>query len=158
MRTQPFRTLGLALGTLTLACACDVQARQDTPSPPQEGRPGVGEKVGQALDRTARVVMRRARSARADVEAAYNRAKTEIANFGVEARITGRLQWDKHLQGSHVEIEVDEQGVATLRGRVPDAAAKAKAVALTRDTIGVREVVDELEVEAPPSDAGQPKS
>lgn len=156
MRTQPFRRLALALGATTLACACAVQAQQDNPDRPRQ-RPGIGAQVGEALDRTARVVMKRARGAQAEVEAAYNKAKAEIANFGVEARITGRLQWDKHLQGSQIEIEVDDKGVASLRGTVPDEAAKAKAMSLTRDTIGVREVVDELKVAGPPAGADQPK-
>ena len=39
-----------------------------------------------------------------------------------------------------------EPGTAILRGSVPDAAAKQRAVLLARDTVGVSQVVDELAV------------
>ncbi len=125
----------------------------------REQKEGTAEQIGEAIDHAARVASRRAKNLGANVEAALKRARSEIQNFGVEARITGRLTWDKELQGSHIELDVNDQGVAVLRGTVPTAAARLKAGGLTLDTIGVRRVVDELKVEnradeAPPS--GQP--
>jgi hypothetical protein len=54
------------------------------------------------------------------------------------------------LVGSTLELEVQDGGTAIMRGAVPDAAARERAVALARDTVGVTQVVDELTVLPPP--------
>jgi hypothetical protein len=54
------------------------------------------------------------------------------------------------LVGSALELEVRDDAVVFLRGTVPDAEAKKRAVVLARDTVGVNQVVDELAV-APPA-------
>jgi osmotically-inducible protein OsmY len=64
--------------------------------------------------------------------------------MGVEARVYGRLHWDKALYDAKIDLEARKDGVLTLRGTVPDAAARAKAVALARETVGVTEVIDQL--------------
>jgi osmotically-inducible protein OsmY len=70
--------------------------------------------------------------------------------MGVQARVYGRLHWDKALNQSDLNVKV-EQGVATLSGGVPTADARARAVNLAAETVGVTKVVDELTVA--PSDA-----
>ena len=70
----------------------------------------------------------------------------------VSARVYGRLHWDKALNGSKVDIEVTEGGHTTLTGVVADAKAKAKAVELTRDTVGVTQVVDQSDDHDRPRD------
>jgi len=52
-----------------------------------------------------------------------------------------------------LEIEVLAGGVAVLTGAVPGEEAKAKALALTAETVGVAEVVDQLTIIAPPRPA-----
>ncbi len=61
------------------------------------------------------------------------------------------MHWDKALNSSKVDIEVREGGHITLTGVVADAKAKAKAVELTRDTVGVTQVVDQLTITPPPT-------
>jgi osmotically-inducible protein OsmY len=69
--------------------------------------------------------------------------------MGIEARVFGRIHWDKELQGNTIELEVRNSSEAILRGSVPSAAARSKAVALARDTVGVTRVIDELSVSPP---------
>ena len=47
---------------------------------------------------------------------------------------------------SKVEIDVQKGGVAVLTGSVADAMARAKAVQLAQDTVGVTQVIDQLVV------------
>ena len=64
----------------------------------------------------------------------------------VIARVYSRLHWDKALVGSSLEVEVFADGTTVLRGAVADEATRKRASALTRDTVGVTRVVDELVV------------
>jgi len=66
----------------------------------------------------------------------------------VVSRVYSRLHWDKALTTSNLEIEVQAGGIAILTGIVPNQAAKAKALALTAETVGVIQVVDQLTVGA----------
>ena len=61
----------------------------------------------------------------------------------------GRLHWDKTLTTSTLDLDV-QGGIATLRGTVPDAKAKVKAVELAEDTVGVSKVIDQLTIQPAP--------
>jgi osmotically-inducible protein OsmY len=65
-------------------------------------------------------------------------------------RVYSRLHWDKALHSSSLTVRMEGTAVV-LRGTVPDAAAKAKAVTLAADTVGVNKVVDELTLTSPGS-------
>ena len=68
--------------------------------------------------------------------------------MGVVSRVYGRLHWDKSLHSSQFVVKA-EGGTVTIRGTVPDEAAKAKAISLTHDTFGVTHVIVQLRVVAP---------
>jgi len=133
---------GLTLG-LTLAAWTPVGMAQDAQPPTREG---VGKKVGERVDEVVKSIKRGARSASETLREQYARTQASIHSMGVEGRIYGRLHWDKALNGSKIDLSVDKDGVATLRGSVTDTTAKTKAVELTRDTVGVVRVKDELTV------------
>ena len=62
-------------------------------------------------------------------------------------RVKARLETDRRL--SVVPFTVSAEGEkVTLRGVVPDSAARKRAVSLAENTVGVGEVVDELAVPA----------
>jgi len=147
MRKTHWALAATLLGAVALAWAGAGRAEQ-----------GVGEKVGETLDDAGRVIKRGLQRSGETVREGFARTKVAVNNMGVETRIYGRLHWDKDLNGSLIELEVRNGGVAILRGAVPTAAAKAKAVMLTRDTVGVLQVVDQLSV-SPPSRVieGSPK-
>jgi hyperosmotically inducible protein len=63
----------------------------------------------------------------------------------VEDRVRARLETDKALEGVAFAVSA-EGGVVKLRGVVPDARARRRAVELAETTTGVEKVVDELAV------------
>lgn len=73
--------------------------------------------------------------------------------MGVHARVYSRLHWDKDLSDSRIELEVKD-GTAILRGPVKSLEAKAKALLLARDTIGIDRVDDHLTID--PSATAEP--
>lgn len=111
---------------------------------------GTAGKAGEALDGAGKAIKRGLQSAGQSVREGFAKTRTAVHNMGVESRVYGRLHWDVALYTSPLEVEVQAGGVTTLRGTVPDAAAKAKAVTLTKDTVGVVSVVDQLAVVPPP--------
>jgi hypothetical protein len=104
---------------------------------------GVAERAGQALDDVGRGVRR-------GFQTAFARTRVAVDNQEVISRVYSRLHWDKMLVGSNLELEVQDGGTTVIRGAVPDAAARERAVLLARDTVGVAQVVDELTVLPPP--------
>jgi hypothetical protein len=58
-------------------------------------------------------------------------------------RVKARLVTDRRLEGVPFTVTADG-GKVTLRGVVPDAAARKRAVSLAENTVGVAEVADEL--------------
>jgi len=107
---------------------------------------GVGEKVGGSLDEAGKAIKRGLQRSGEAVRESFARTKTSVQNMGIEARIFGRLHWDKDINASPIELEVRDASVAILKGSVPSAAVKSKAVALARDTVGVTQVIDQLSV------------
>ena len=78
-------------------------------------------------------------------------------------RVTQRIHWDKQLVSSTLQLVVQADGTVHLRGSVLDEAARARAVDLAENTVGVTRVVDELAVvkdvkviEAPPARVIEP--
>jgi osmotically-inducible protein OsmY len=73
-----------------------------------------------------------------------------------DARISTSLQAkyyaDDRVHGNRIDVDA-QNGVVTLRGTVPDDAAKEHAVRLARDVEGVTDVKDELQVRATESTA-----
>jgi hyperosmotically inducible protein len=111
----------------------------------------VGERVGGGLDTAGQAVKRGFQTAGQAVRGGVNNARASVANMEVVNRIYSRLHWDKALATSTLEVEVRAGGVVVLTGITPDKAAKAKALTLTADTIGVLQVVDQVSVVAPGS-------
>jgi hyperosmotically inducible protein len=107
---------------------------------------GTAEKVGEKIDGALKGVKRGAENLSDDLKGRFERARTSVNDMGLEARIYGRLHWDRALNAARLEVEVRQGGAATLRGVVADEAARIKAVALTKDTVGVAQVVDQLVV------------
>ena len=127
----------VALGCAILVAfgAYGVRAQQDT-----------GKKLGEKLDDAAAKVKRGVQDIAEDLRESFARTRTAVHNMGIQSRVYGRLHWDKALNGADLELSSAEEGAITLRGSVPDEAAKAKAVLLARETVGVTRVVDELTI------------
>jgi osmotically-inducible protein OsmY len=131
------RTSSILAGVVpAIALAAGISAAQ------QPARPTVGERVDNAVQN----IKQGAREVGQTVREQAIRAKTSIHDMSVSTRVHGRLHWDKALNGSKIDVVVREDGVTTISGVVPDTKARAKAVELTADTVGVAQVVDQLSV------------
>ena len=63
----------------------------------------------------------------------------------IKAKIYGQLMTDRALEGSDVDVDVDN-GVVTLKGHVRSAAGQTRAAAIAKGTAGVKSVTDNLTV------------
>jgi len=135
---------GAVLGAALAASTCVAQE-------PNKPATDVGKKV----DSTVESLKKRAAEASEAIREQYDRARAAVHNMGVSARVYGRLHWDKALNAYRIDVDVKQDGVATITGTVGDAAARLRAVDLTRETVGVVSVVDRLVV-APTTPAARP--
>jgi hypothetical protein len=142
----------VALAAVTGAVWAGARAEQ-APAPPRQG---TAERVGETIDDALKSVRREFRDLSGEAQDRLARARASAGAMGVEARLYGRLHWDKTLNAVNLGIEVDRDGRATLRGVVPDAAARARAVELAGSTVGVAAVTDRLTVATGPAPAAAP--
>jgi hyperosmotically inducible protein len=110
---------------------------------------GPGEKAGGKLDQAGRSIRKGLEQAGDTIREQFSRTRDSVHNMGVASRVYGRLHWDKLLTSSTLDLDVNN-GVATLRGSVPTAKARERAVELARETVGVTRVIDQLAVQPPP--------
>jgi osmotically-inducible protein OsmY len=107
---------------------------------PKGSTSGVGDKVDSAVQS----LKKGAREAGDAIREQYNKMRLSVHNMGVSGRVYGRLHWDKALTDAPIEVDVRQDGVATITGTVPNVKAKVKAIELTRETVGVTQVIDRL--------------
>jgi osmotically-inducible protein OsmY len=67
------------------------------------------------------------------------------AGNSLQSRVAARLRWDKSLEGSDIQIQVNEKTVE-LQGTVENLLQRRRAVDLAESTVGVAKVDDRLEV------------
>jgi hyperosmotically inducible protein len=115
--------------------------------------PGLGKRVGEKLDEAGAAIRRDVGKAGDAMREQFHKAKASINAMGIEARVYGRLRWDKALDGATIDVSAAKDGTITLTGTVADALAKAKAVRLAADTVGVTRVVDQLATTTPTTSA-----
>ncbi len=134
----------VAVSLLMLACGIGIgvgRSQQDQ---------GPAEKAGSKLDEAGRSIRRGLEDARDAIREQFAKVRGTVNNMDVASRVYGRLHWDKTLTTSTLDLEVQGGGVAVLRGAVPDAKAREKAVNLAAETVGVTKVVDQLVIQTPP--------
>jgi osmotically-inducible protein OsmY len=105
---------------------------------------GVAERLGQKIDEVGRGVKEGVREVSDSVRKRFEVVQADVQRMGVHPRVYARLHWDKNLHGSKIEVHMFRGGVVLLRGMVPDAEAKKRAVTLAAETVDVSEVIDEL--------------
>ena len=118
---------------------------QTTAQPPGTPVEGAGERVGSKVDRVTGAIKQGVRDTAESVRESFGKAKASVHAMNVQARVYGRIHWDKALTDEQdLNLEVARDGTVTLRGAVANANAKAHALMIARDTVGVTSVVDEL--------------
>jgi osmotically-inducible protein OsmY len=126
MRTALSISVGIAI---LLALVPELPAQEE----------GTAQKIRRRIDEGAGKLAEEIREAWADV-------RKRVDELGVQGRVYGRLRWDKALADEPVGVEVEEKDTVILTGRVPDERTRKKAVQLAGDTVGVREVIDRLQI------------
>jgi hyperosmotically inducible periplasmic protein len=105
---------------------------------------GTGAQLKEKAQEAVKAVKKGVNAAEEGIRQEYDRARAGIHSMGVASRVYGRLHWDKALHDSKIDLTVQNDGSVTLTGTVADSKAKAKAVELTVDTVGVVRVIDLL--------------
>ena len=136
MRALPSLAIAVLLTLQSLAAEPPATA----PVPPAQ--PGVGERVGETVDRGLTNLGQRIRKTWAD----FRRSVDELS---VQGRVYARIHWDKALAAAPIEVSVQNENVAVLSGTVPTEAARRTAVTLADGTVGVGRVVDHMTVGTP---------
>ncbi len=119
----------IALSLVTLALTVPAASAQE----------GVLSRTGRALDNAGRGI-------RNAVETEVDRGRADADDREVLGRVVRRLEWDKPMVGSTIQVQVQPGGIVYLRGSVRSAVHKQRAAALVESTVGVSSVVDELAV------------
>ncbi len=119
------------------------------PGPVGQGLQNAGQAVKRGLQNAGQAIDGGLQTAGNAIQGSFQKTRMSVHNMEVVSRVYSRLHWDKALTTATIELEVRAGGVAILSGVVPDEAAKARAIALTVETVGVVQVVDRLAV-APP--------
>jgi len=72
----------------------------------------------------------------------------EVSDTWITTKVKSSFAGDKKLKGSDIHVDTDHNGVVVLSGFVKNDVARAHALAVARDTKGVREVKDELRLKS----------
>ncbi|MDR3638772.1 MAG: BON domain-containing protein [Isosphaeraceae bacterium] len=119
---------------------------------------GVAEKAGETLDGVGRGIKKGAVEIGDAVRRRFEGVRGEVSRMGVHNRVYSRLHWDRALNTSKIEVHLLKGGEVLLRGYVPDEEAHQRAITLTRDTVDVAGVVDELVPLVKPAQTPAPTS
>lgn len=96
-------------------------------------------RAGQALDSAGKTI-------RSRVESEVARGQLTAQERDLLGRVTRRIEWDKPLIGSALQVEVRPDNAVVLRGSVSSEAARRRTLDIVENTIGVTTVVDALAV------------
>jgi len=96
------------------------------------------EKVG---DKTKEV----AKEAGQKTKEGVNKVGSEISDAWILGKVRAQFVGEDVMKGSDINVDSDKQ-VVRLRGTVPTAAAKARAIEIANKTDGVKHVIDELTI------------
>ncbi len=69
-----------------------------------------------------------------------------IKDSSITSSIKAQLASDPSKGLSHIDVDTDDHGVVTLKGKVPTQAAADRAISIARATDGVRAVKSALKV------------
>jgi osmotically-inducible protein OsmY len=111
------------------------------------GQESTGQRIGEKADEAIAGLREAAHNVADQVRKSFEEARATVDRLSAEGRVYARLHWDKALNGASISVEVGKDGNTTLRGMVPNEAAKMKADQLAGDTVGVQRVVNELKVQ-----------
>ena len=69
-----------------------------------------------------------------------------IKDSSITSSIKAELASDPYKGLKHIDVDTDDHGVVTLKGKVPNQGAADRAISIARATEGVREVKSALKI------------
>jgi osmotically-inducible protein OsmY len=78
---------------------------------------------------------------------ALTKVKQGLDDAELAGKVYVRILWDQNLQEAKVSIDAKPGGIVTVRGKVPNRAVRRGVLDLVETTVGVTQVVDEIEVD-----------
>jgi hyperosmotically inducible protein len=97
--------------------------------------------VDTAAEKTGKAVATAGEKSKEGVQ----KASSEVTDAYILSRVNSKFVGVDVLKDSNINVDSDNQ-VVTLKGTVPSEAARARAIALAKETEGVKRVVDRLTV------------
>ena len=88
-----------------------------------------------------------ANEVKADAKDAADKAGNAVEDGAITAKVKTALLADPDVKGLAIDVDT-KNGVVTLKGTADKAANKSRAVAIAKDTSGVKSVEDQLVVKA----------
>ena len=87
-------------------------------------------------------------SASADpaMDTSGSEAKLVIKDSAITSSLKARFESDQIGGFKHIHIDTDDRGIVTLKGHVRTQDAADRAVSITRETAGVREVRNDIKI------------
>jgi BON domain len=99
------------------------------------------------LERVGRKVLDRAQAAVSPLREKFDHTLRGIGGgAGLRERVQQRLQWDKSLAETRIEVSVIDTAVE-LQGKIKSDEQRRRAVELAETTLGVERVIDRLQAE-----------
>ncbi len=98
------------------------------------------------LGRIGRRVLERTQAAASPLREQFDHTMKGIGAVGLRQRVQQRLQWDKALADTSIDIVVTESAVE-LKGTLKRDEQRRRAVELAETTAGVERVTDHLQIE-----------
>jgi hyperosmotically inducible protein len=120
----------------------DTRSSSDIAEKAKETAQEIGQKSREAAERAAQATGDAARQA---TSAAADRTQAVVADAATTSAVKTKLLADRDVSGLKIDVDTTD-GIVTLNGRVPTRTEATRAVALARETSGVKQVVDKLRV------------
>jgi glyceraldehyde-3-phosphate dehydrogenase/erythrose-4-phosphate dehydrogenase len=98
------------------------------------------------LGRIGRRVLERTQSATSPLREKFDHTLQGIGTLGLRQRVQHRLQWDKTLADTTIDVAVTDKEVE-LRGTIRRDEQRRRAIELAESTVGVERVTDHLSLE-----------
>ena len=96
-------------------------------------------------------VKQNAQTAAADIKTKSAEAKDRLADAWITTQVKSKLVGDREIRARDIDVDTHD-GVVTLKGKVLNEPLRQLAIVLATRTSGVRQVVDQLQVQvAPPT-------
>lgn len=111
------------------------------------GTSGAGDTASSKAESAAESAGNAAENTAGAIGAAASTAADTISDGWITTKIQSQYFLDPDVKGRNINVETTE-GVVVLRGTVDSYSARRQAVGMARNTDGVKEVRDELRVEA----------